>query len=62
MNKAHIPVDHVLDAVKARKLVDVLVMGWDEDGKLYVASSSGRLEDIKDLLRAAEAFLKARAA
>ena len=62
LNKAHIPVDRVLDAVKARNLVDVLVAGWDENGKLYVASSSGRVPDIMDLLKAVEAFTKAVAA
>ena len=51
---ATIPVDRVLDAAKERNLVDVLVIGWDDDAELYVASSSGKVMDILDLLRAVE--------
>jgi hypothetical protein len=57
-NKLHISVDRVLDAAKERGLVDVVVMGWDEHGKLYVASSSGRVEDIMELTKAVEMHLK----
>jgi hypothetical protein len=48
INKAHIPPNQVLDYAKEQGLVDVLVLGWDEDGDLYAASSSGRVEDIEE--------------
>lgn len=59
MNKAHIPVDQILDSAKERDLVDVVVLGWDDNGQLYAASSSGRTEDIEDLLRATTVLLRA---
>jgi hypothetical protein len=50
----NIPVDQVLDAAKAQELAEVLVLGWDEDGGLYAASSSGRIEDIEELIKAVQ--------
>jgi len=50
----NIPVDQVLDGAKAQELAEVLVLGWDEDGQLYAASSSGRAEDIEELIRAVQ--------
>jgi hypothetical protein len=54
MSKLHIPVDQVLDGAKERGLVDAVVIGWDENGELYAASSSGRTEDILETIRALE--------
>jgi hypothetical protein len=59
INKAHIPPNQVLDYAKEQELVDVLVVGWNEDGDLYAASSSGRTEDIEELIKAVQRrFLK----
>jgi hypothetical protein len=54
MSKLHIPPDQVLDAAKEQELVAVLIAGWDEDGQLYAASSSGRVEDIEELVKAVQ--------
>ena len=54
MNRAHIPPDQVLDGAKEQRLVDVLVLGWHEDGDLYAASSSGRVEDTEELIKAVQ--------
>jgi hypothetical protein len=58
INKAHIPPNQVLDYAKERGLTDVLVVGWDEDGDLYAASSSGRVEDIEELIKAVQRGLR----
>jgi hypothetical protein len=54
MSKLHIPPNQVLDGAKDQELVEVLVAGWDENGQLYAASSSGRTEDIEELVHAVE--------
>jgi hypothetical protein len=55
----HIPVDQLLENAKEQKLVDVLVVGWRENGKLYAASTSGRVEDIVELLNATKRHIGA---
>jgi len=61
MNKAYIPVDQILDGAKEQELIEVLVLGWDEDSNLYAASSSGRVDDIRELIRAVEQRVLKRA-
>ena len=39
------PVDPLLDAAKGQ-LADVLIVGWDADGELYIASSSADCGEI----------------
>lgn len=50
MPREHIPVDTILDSAKEQDLTEVLVAGWDSDGQLYGACSTGRMEDILELL------------
>jgi hypothetical protein len=37
--KDHVPVEKVLEEVQRENLTDLLVIGWDKDGHLYVNSS-----------------------
>jgi hypothetical protein len=54
MSNTHIPPNDVLDGAKEQELVEVLVLGWYENGQLYSASSSGRIEDIEELIKAVQ--------
>lgn len=38
---AVVPVNKVLAGARARKLTDVVVLGYDQDGDVYAASSHG---------------------
>ena len=46
--KMPIPVERVLDG--ARDLQEVLVIGWDKDGELYGASSTGEVGELLELI------------
>ena len=50
-----VPVERVLDG--ARDCTEVLVIGWDKDGKLFLAASHGDLGDHLILLERAKAVL-----
>ena len=50
MPREHIPVEIVLDGAKEKDLTEVLVAGWDSDGQIYGASSTGRMDDILELI------------
>lgn len=50
MPREHIPVDHVLDGAREQDLTEVLVIGWDSDGEIYGACSTGRTADILELI------------
>lgn len=51
-----IPVDQVLEQAKG-KLGTVLVIGFDNEGELYVASDNGRVAESVYLLQKANAYL-----
>lgn len=45
-----LPVDRVIKGALEKDLEQVVVIGWDEEGNLYLASSTGRQADIVHLL------------
>lgn len=45
-----VPVDRVLEGAIEQDLRSVMVIGWDKDGKFYVASSDTRKADLNWLL------------
>ena len=52
-----IPVDRVLSGAGTAKLESAVVVGWDADGDLYLASSLGSEGDALMLLEKAKQFL-----
>ena len=50
----HIDPERVLDGSKEAGLLDVIVVGEEEDGSLYIAFSSGVLEDSIAMLERAK--------
>lgn len=48
MKRKHIPVADVLDGAKTWQ--QVVVIGWDADGKIAGASSTGRTAEILEML------------
>lgn len=52
-----IPVDRVLAGAGTAKLESTVVVGWDADGDLYLASSLGSEGDALMLLEKAKQFL-----
>jgi hypothetical protein len=56
----HIDPERVLEGAKEARLLEVIVVGEEEDGSLYIAFSSGVLEDsIAMLERAKYKLIKA---
>lgn len=56
-----IPADTVLAAAASRQLVDVMVLGHEQDGTEFLASSTGDLGTILVLLERAKAKAMAAA-
>jgi hypothetical protein len=54
-----IPVDRILSAALEADLETSVVIGWDQDGNMYFASSSGYGPDVLWLLEKAKASLLA---
>lgn len=54
-----IPVDRILSAAIEADLETAVVVGWDQDGNMYFASSSGYGPDLLWLLEKAKASLLA---
>lgn len=52
-----IPVDRILSAAIEADLETAVVVGWDQDGNIYFASSSGYGPDVLWLLEKAKASL-----
>jgi hypothetical protein len=52
-----IPVEDVLDGAHDAQLDDVLVIGYHENGELYIASSSASLADLYLMSNIASDFL-----
>jgi hypothetical protein len=48
MTDKHIPVAQVLDGAKS--WAEVVVIGWDEDGDIQGASSTGRVAEILEMI------------
>jgi len=42
----HVHPDKVLEAAVDAKLKEVMVLGWDQDGVFYIASSEGYTPDL----------------
>lgn len=57
MTKLPIPVSKVLREAQKTKLTDVIVMGWDENGDLYVASSACSAPEILWLIDRGKNFI-----
>ena len=53
----HIPVERVLDAAKERLNETCLVLGWDEDDLLYVASSTSNAPELLWMIEKAKQAL-----
>lgn len=49
-----IPCDRVLSGAEAANLESVLVLGWDQSGDFYIASSSGDVGKLLMLLELGE--------
>ena len=49
--------DDILNAAVGEGLTEVIVMGWDADGDLYLASSKGRRADVNYLIDKAKQYL-----
>lgn len=52
-----IPVEQVLETAKDAKLANVLVIGTDSDGELYVAADHGRVPEHVYMIEFAKKYL-----
>lgn len=57
ITRLNIPTDRVLDACKGHCSAGVVVVGWDDDGQLYFASSIADGGDVMWLLEKAKQAL-----
>lgn len=57
--KLELEADKVLDAAKGR-VEDCIIAGWDKDGELYLATTSGNMPEIIFILEHAKNYIMKR--
>ena len=57
VTKHDLPPERVLQAAMENKLQSVVILGWDEEGEIYLASSIADGGDVMWLMRKAEKAL-----